>query len=47
MATTAAESPFSNGILERHNLTLFKTMDDVHCEPKIDLAWNICAKNSL
>ena len=50
-ATTAAESPFSNGMVERHNLTLaeamFKTIDDVHCEPKIALAWAVCAKNSL
>ena len=49
--TTAAESPFSNGIVERHNLMLaeamYKTIDDVHCEPKIALAWATCAKNSL
>ena len=50
-ATTAAESPFSNGMVERHNLILaeamHKTIDDVHCEPKIALAWAVCAKNSL
>ena len=50
-ATTAAESPFSNGMVERHNLVLaeamHKTIDDVHCEPKVALAWAVCAKNSL
>ena len=48
--TTAAESPFSNRIVERHNLILaeamYKTVD-VHCDPKIALAWATCAKNSL
>ena len=38
-------------MVEWHNLTLaetmFKTIDDVHCEPKSALAWAVCAKNSL
>ena len=49
--TTAAESPFSNGIVERHNLILseamVKTMEDVKCGPDVALAWAVCAKNAL
>ena len=49
--TTAGESPFSNGIVERHNKILFeammKTIEDVKCEPEIALAWSVSAKNSL
>lgn len=50
-ATTAGESPFSNGIVERHNLVLAdcmkKTMIDVECSPEMALAWAISSKNSL
>ena len=46
-----AESPFSNGIVERHNKilheTMVKTIDDTHCEPDIALAWACSAKNAL
>ena len=49
--TTAAESPFSNGIVERHNLILaeamIKVIDDVKCSPDIALAWAVSAKNAL
>ena len=49
--TTAAESPFSNGIVERHNLILaeamVKTLEDVRCDPDVALAWAVCAKNAL
>ena len=49
--TTAAESPFSNGMCERHNLVVFETMKKVleseHCDPKTALAWGISAKNAL
>ena len=49
--TTAAESPFSNGMCERHNLVVFETMQKVmeseHCDPKTALAWGISAKNAL
>ena len=49
--TTAAEAPFSNGIVERHNLILYdamcKTMRDAQCEPKVALAWAVSAKNAL
>ena len=49
--TTAAESPFSNGICERHNAILFETMakrmEDTKCEPELALAWAVSAKNAL
>ncbi|XP_057305251.1 uncharacterized protein LOC130642182 [Hydractinia symbiolongicarpus] len=49
--TTAGESPFSNGIVERHNKilaeTMFKTIEDTKCEPDVALAWALSAKNSL
>ena len=49
--TTAAESPFSNGICERHNAILFKTMSktlvDTKCDPDLALAWAVSAKNAL
>jgi hypothetical protein len=50
-ATTAAESPFSNGIVERHNLTLAeamkKTMSDEKCKAEVALSWALAAKNAL
>ena len=50
-ATTPAESPFSNGIVERHNLILaeamYKTIEDVRCAPDVALAWAVSAKNAL
>ena len=49
--TTAAESPFSNGMVERHNLILaeamIKVIEDVKCSPDIALAWAVSAKNAL
>ena len=49
--TTAAESPFSNGICERHNLLIAemteKIMEDVGCTLNVALMWAIHAKNSL
>ena len=50
--TTAAESPWSNGLVERHNATLAETLYKVTADnQKIDirtaLAWSINAKNSL
>ena len=48
---TAAESPWSNGMVERHNAILYesmmKTMKDAQCDPEIALAWAVSAKNSL
>ena len=49
--TTAAESPWSNGLVERHNLVLAemldKVLEDTKCNIEIALAWCINAKNSL
>ena len=49
--TTAAQSPWSNGLVERHNATLAETLHKVLAEQKTDfetaLAWTINAKNSL
>ena len=49
--TTAAESPWSNGLVERHNLVLAemldKITDDTNCSMDIAVAWAINAKNSL
>ena len=48
---TTAESPFSNGTLECHNLIVAepieKTLEDIKCEPEIALAWAISTKNDL
>ena len=49
--TTAAESPWSNGLCERHNLVIsemvVKTMDDTGCSLPLAVAWSVNAKNSL
>ena len=49
--STAAESPWSNGINERHNGVLgemiVKTMNDCHCDLQTALMWSLAAKNSL
>ena len=49
--TTPADSPFSNGLLERHNAVLKETLLKVRVEYKLDweasLGWAISAKNSL
>ena len=49
--TTVAESPFSNGTVERQNLIVAeimeKTLEDEKCEPEIALAWVVSAKNGL
>ena len=48
---TAAESPFSNGLVERHNLILSemldKTLEDHNTDFELALAWCVNAKNSL
>ena len=48
---SAAESPFSNGMVERHNMVLaqavVKTKEDIGCSWKIALSWALSAKNSL
>ena len=49
--TTAAESPWSNGIAEKQNGVIEnmmeKVMSDVGCSLEFALAWCISAKNSL
>ena len=49
--TTPAESPWSNGIVERNNQTLARSMDkiieDTGCHPELALCWALNAKNSL
>ena len=49
--TSEGYSTFSNGIVERHNRTLFETMlktiDDSKCEPAVALSWACSAKNAL
>ena len=49
--TTAAESPWSNGLVERHNGTLCEILHKVLAENKTSfetaLAWAVHAKNSL
>ena len=49
--STAAESPWSNGVNERHNGVLgemvMKTLEDSRCSLQIALAWAVSAKNSL
>ena len=51
IGTTAAESLFSNGTVECHNLivaeAMEKTLEDEKCEPEIALSWAVCAKNTL
>ena len=48
---TAGESPFSNGLVERHNLVLSdmldKVLNDIDCGIDIGIAWCVNAKNSL
>ena len=48
---TAAESPWSNGICERHNAIIENMVEKVMCESKcsidVALAWAVSAKNSL
>ena len=48
---SAAESPFSNGMVERHHVvlaqTVLKTKEDMNCSWEVALAWGLNAKNSL
>ena len=49
--TTAAESPWSNGLVEKHNGILGqmveKMLDDEPLDPKLAVHWAVAAKNSL
>ena len=49
---TLAESPFSNGLVERHNFIITDMMDNIleesqHLDMNLILAWCLNAKNSL
>ena len=48
---TAGESPFSNGLVERHNKVLSDMLDrfleDCNCGIDIAIAWSVTTKNSL
>ena len=49
--TTAAESPWSNGLVERHNCIIGsmidKTVRDINCSLELALSWSLAAHNSL
>lgn len=49
--TTAAESPWSNGLCERHNAVLneiyLRTAAETKSSPEVVLSWAVHAKNSL
>ena len=49
--TTAAEAPWSNGLVEKHNHIIgeavYKIMEDVSCSLQVALCWAVNAKNSL
>ena len=51
ICTTAAESPWSNGLVERHNtvlgMTVLKVIKVVNCQLEVALAWSVknCLKN--
>ena len=51
LKTTPAQSPWSNGYVERQNSTLGsmvrKIMDDCNCNLEIALSWAVAARNSL
>ena len=51
LLSTAAESPWSNGITERHNALLEemvkKVIEETGCTKEIALSWCLAAKNSL
>lgn len=49
--TTAAESPWSNGLVEKHNQAIgeavSKILEEVNCSVEVALCWAVNAKNSL
>ena len=49
--TTAAESPWSNGLVEKHNGAIgeavSKILEEVDCSLEVALCWAVNAKNSL
>ena len=51
ICTTAAESPWSNSLIERYNavlgLRVTKTMEDIKCDLQLAVSWAVSAKNFL
>ena len=47
ICTAAAESPQSNGLVERHNAVRCKTKDKTNCDLDVTIAWAVSAKNYL
>ena len=51
ICTTAAESPWSNSLIERRTailgLTVTKSMEDIKCDLQLAVSWTVSAKNSL
>ena len=51
MMTTSAESPWSNGLCERHNAVIgeavSKILEEVNCSIDVALCWAVNAKNTL
>ena len=51
LKTTAAESLWGNGLIEKHNgiirESVEKVMEDISCSLDVALAWAISAKNAL
>ena len=49
--TTSAESPWSNGLVEKHNgivgEVVSKILEEINCSVEVALCWAINAKNSL
>ena len=47
ICTRAVESPFTNGMVQCHNLivaeAIEKTLEDKKCEPEIALTWAVSA----
>ena len=50
ICTTAADSSWSNGLIERHNailgLTVTKTMEYIKCNLQLAVSWAVSDKNS-
>ena len=51
ICTTIAKSPWSNGLVKRHNavlgMTVSKVIKDVNCQLEVAVAWSLSAKNCL
>lgn len=51
ICTTAAKIPWSNDLVERHNvflkLIVCKTIEEINCDLDVAVAWALSAKNSL